>query len=222
MRCVIYVLLPAAPIVLAMSLTVVSACGGSTGGSTGGDTVAMDGRDSFPADDHGAMLDVDADDTSGIAGSDGQPEDGVVGCPGDGPSGSFTEQDLIRSSVLNTTQVDVLFLSPMGEGALDDLTFKVVMTNHTCSVPGYEHDLVGKVTFENSDGLALDSGYGYEALALDGHHPVGILTIPWSAGGGQPLIGCDTAGIGLVFDGIDGEERTFEWDEPYLAGLRRP
>jgi len=157
--------------------------------------------------------DAAASDAAGAA-SDAAPSPSCPGASSEPP----TDQALTRRAQLNDTTVELLFLSPLYKGAPDALTFKVAMTNHTCSIPGYENDLVGHVRIETADGLSVEDGYTYAVLSDDGHHPAGLLTYPRRVDG-SPVLACDTAWFRVTISGVDGGEGEFEWLNSAFTGI---
>lgn len=166
---------------------------------------------SAPTPDGGPARDASSDAVDASGGS--------TGCPG--ADALPTAEEMLVTTNENTTQVDVIFLTPTGEGRPDELTFRIVMTNHTCSVPGYEEDLDGKVVVETADGVSIDAGYTSEILSTDSHHPVALLTMP-STVDGVPIIGCDTEWLRLTLQGIDGGDRVYEWDQTLILPAAQP
>lgn len=178
-----------------------------------------------PADiaglDASATGSTDVGVTDAELAGDGSGTDDIAqeSCPGASPTAP-TEEEVTRESNAGKTLVEVLFVSLLGEGAPDRLAFKITMTNHTCSIPGYDNDLTGMASLETSDGAKV-SDATFEALAKDSHHPVGMLTFPRVADGAS-LIGCDTAWVRLTLTGVDGDPRSFEWEAEALRPVASP
>jgi hypothetical protein len=140
-------------------------------------------------------------------------------CPNATAPAAFTPDDLKQTLKIGTTEIDILFWTPLpGDDDPEHLTFDVAFTNHTCSIPGYKDELVGKTTLVNSEGLSTDD-FTYGVKSKDSHHGTGILKVARFLNG-KDLIGCDTTSLTLTLTDIDGGDPTFTWGEEFLSGLK--
>ena len=141
------------------------------------------------------------------------------GCPNATGPGTLSPDDLQQSLKVGNTEIDILFRAPLPDD--DDpehLTFEVAFTNHTCSVPGYDDDLVGKATVVNSEGLST-SDFTYEVGSKDSHHGTGVLKVARGTDE-TDLIGCETTSLTLTLADIDGGDPSFVWGEEFLNVLK--
>lgn len=140
-------------------------------------------------------------------------------CPNATAPGSFTPGDLKQSQKIGTTEVDILFRTPLPDNDDDKhLTFEVAFTNHTCSIPGYNDELVGKASVVNNQGTFSDA-FTYDVKSKDSHHGAGVLKVARFVDG-VDLIGCDTTSLTLTLAEIDGGDPAFAWGEEFLSGLK--
>jgi hypothetical protein len=157
----------------------------------------------------------------GCGDADAEAGDAAESCPR-GSSG-VGEEVMTRAVVTGQTELSASFRSLSCLGPPEVLTFRVSMTNHSCSVPGYELDFDRHVRLLTSDGVSLADGFVWEVLSADEHHPLGLLTAPATTADGRAVVDCDTTSLTLEVTGIDappGAALELTWEGAALDPVR--